>query len=446
MRLRTLTAGLGAALWAAPVLRAPAPVASPLPGATRRRLTVGLAVTSGLVTAASAVELTLADGATTWPVVVLSLFLGVPVLLLARAPLIVWRTMTLGLFASTLLVPASTNYWPWPISAFVVYLGVLFLTALTYSGPVLAGVALLSCALPVLPAGPQERMDDGVIFILFGLVLLVVFLGRTVRRERSTRDELDDEVAQHRAHLVQAAVLAERTHIARELHDLVAHHMALVAIQAEVAPHHIDDLPPEAERSFLLIRDTSREALTEMRRLVSGLRDSDGSDYAPQPGLGDVAALVEVVRRTGTTVDLTLPEVDACPAPVAVSAYRIVQQTLANAVQHSPGAALTVRVEEADQQLVVVVENGPPRASGPDWATRLWTPAEHAAGTSATTGRATPAPGGRRIGQGLVGMRERASLLGGTFDAGPTLDGGFSVRATLPLAPPAAPMTGGRAR
>ncbi|MFD7418269.1 sensor histidine kinase, partial [Kitasatospora purpeofusca] len=211
-------------------------------------------------------------------------------------------------------------------------------------------------------------------------------------------------------------LLEERTRIARELHDVVAHHMSVITVQADSAPYRISGLSEPAQEEFASIAAAARESLGEMRRLLSVLR-SDGTegDRAPQPGLDRLQQLVEATVRAGLPAELSLAaELGEVPPAVDLSAYRIVQEALANVVRHAPGARTQVSVRAAAGHLNVLVVNGPaPKPAAP----------LESAGT----------------GHGLVGMRERVRLTGGTLDTGPLPDGGFRVAARMPLPPAMSP-------
>jgi signal transduction histidine kinase len=204
-------------------------------------------------------------------------------------------------------------------------------------------------------------------------------------------------------------VLEERTRIARELHDVVAHHLSLIAVQAETAPYRLGELPGPARAEFGSLSEVAREALTEMRRLLGVLRQDDPAGLAPQPELADLPDLVDAARRAGVQVEMSVPaELGKVPPGVGVCAYRIVQESLSNASQHAPGAAVSVSVDHDARAIQLRVANGPGApAARPEH--------EH----------------GR--GHGLTGMRERVALLGGSLSAGPTPAGGFEVSAVLPL-------------
>jgi signal transduction histidine kinase len=205
----------------------------------------------------------------------------------------------------------------------------------------------------------------------------------------------------------EQALMEERARIARELHDVVAHHISMVAVQAETARLTTPGMPEQGQERLLAIGDTAREALTEMRRLLGVLRaDADGdAELAPQPGLGHLTELLEGARAAGTSVRLTVGgTVAPLPAGVDLTAYRIVQEALTNARRHAPGAAVEVELRfEADALHLRVRDDG-------------------------------PGPGeGEPRGHGLLGMRERAASVGGTLRSGRAEAGGFEVEAELPL-------------
>jgi signal transduction histidine kinase len=211
------------------------------------------------------------------------------------------------------------------------------------------------------------------------------------------------------------AVLEERARIARELHDVVAHHLSLIAVRAEAAPYRLDRLAGDARTEFGELGGTAREALTEMRRLLGVLRTGEAAEQAPQPGLGDLPGLVDAARSAGLSVEFSRQgPLDELPAAVGVCAYRIVQESLSNAGRHAPGAAVSVTVDVEPLVVRLKICNGPPATAWNGAAAR------------------TPAVNDHRHGHGLAGMRERVTLLGGTFSAGPAPGGGFEVAAELP--------------
>jgi signal transduction histidine kinase len=245
-------------------------------------------------------------------------------------------------------------------------------------------------------------------------------LGDRARVQRALAAELAERAARlerERAAEARRAVAEERTRIARELHDVVAHHVSMMVVQAEAGPVAVEGDPARAAGAFEAIAATGRQALVEMRRLLGVLRGDGDRDQtpslAPQPGLADVGSLVEQVGRAGLRVELVVEGTEApLPAGVDLSAYRIVQEALTNAVKHAgPGRArVLVRYGEHDLEVHVRDEGG--------------------------RGPALARPADGRAGQGLVGMRERVNLFGGELHAGPGPDGGFTVDARLPLRGP----------
>lgn len=213
----------------------------------------------------------------------------------------------------------------------------------------------------------------------------------TATRERIERAERE------RALLAERAVSEERRRIARELHDVIAHRASVMSLQAGALTMHATD--ESTAETAEIIRDNSAKALTELRGMLRVLREGP-SDLAEAPAVGDIAGLV---RDTGSSVRLTLPEeLPETSGATGRAAYRVVQEALTNAARHAPDAAVSV-VVEAGNDLVVTVTNGPGRRVR-------------------TTG----------AGYGLLGMRERVALAGGSLETGPTGDGGFRVAAVLP--------------
>jgi signal transduction histidine kinase len=237
------------------------------------------------------------------------------------------------------------------------------------------------------------------------LLTVLLVLGEQIGRRRRIQRAL--VVQSERGEIAEAreAVLVERNRIARELHDVVAHSMSLVAVRAETAPYRLPDLSDPAKAEFLALAGTARDTLVELRRLLGVLRtDRAQPELAPQPDLPDLDELIGAVRRAGMRVTTSISE-EAVPAATGLTVYRIVQEALSNAARHAPGAPVEVEVTTTKKGTRVQVNNGP--------------------GTSdpiATQG----------TGHGLVGMRERVELLGGTLLTGPADDGGFTVVATIP--------------
>ncbi|MFI0447884.1 sensor histidine kinase [Actinomadura sp. 6N118] len=243
----------------------------------------------------------------------------------------------------------------------------------------------------------------------------------------------------------EQAVMRERARIARELHDVVAHSVSMIAVQAETAPYTMENLSPEARAGYTEIAKTARDALVEMRRLLSVLRadakPEPESQTAPQPRLDRLPDLIDQHRGAGGQVDL---EVHGDPrtlsTTVELSAYRIVQEALTNARRHAPGAEvhvdltylpdrLAVRVRDDGGSAPTMILNRDPSATRRDDEEPGGVAPRH---TGQTRLQAAP-PADSAGGHGLVGMRERATMLGGRFSAGPAVAGGFLVEAELPL-------------
>ncbi|MFY1616540.1 sensor histidine kinase [Micromonospora sp. WMMD736] len=322
-----------------------------------------------------------------------------PLLALPRRPLLAWRLTVLALLVCTFNAPADLP-GPWTPPLALGSVAVVAVAAARVDRPVLAWLVAIT-AVPVLTlVRPENR---AAVLALLGALAIV---GDLIRRNRLSRRALAAQTELSEREQERRAVLEERTRIARELHDVVAHHMSLIAVQAETAPYRLDDVPAPAAAEFAAIAGSARDALTDMRRLLGVLRsEASGPQTAPQPDLADLGAMVDAARRAGLAVTLDADPSPAVPAPVGLAAYRIVQEGLANAARHAPGAAVRVTVRSGPAGLGVRVDNSPPDAP-------------------------PTADGGP--GHGLTGMRERATSLGGTFTAGPLPDGGYAVAAELP--------------
>lgn len=277
----------------------------------------------------------------------------------------------------------------------------------------LLGLGLLDASFPLtvsLTAEP-ERLTDALLgsFLGFGgATLLGAYVG-TRRAYVSELAERAERLEREREARAERAVMDERARIARELHDVAAHHLSGITLQASALDRTLDRDPAEARALAHEIRRESSTALTAMRRLVDILRDDDGDGRAPQPGLGDVASLVERLRRDGADVELHLDvAVDEVPREVGLGAYRVIQESLTNVRRHTEGASATVTVRGTKDGLCVRVRDDGRGAGSPTWDAR---------------------------GHGLLGMRERVELLGGDFAAGPQSDGpGWCVQADVPFA------------
>lgn len=286
------------------------------------------------------------------------------------SPLLGWRWLCLALLVGQVLVPPGD--WPWPVTSMVLLALVVYLVASTHTQRVGIGVWVLTTAVVLVPATVVGRVPVPVVVVLSAVAAVVVLLGDTVRDRRVVRSRLESAAVQRRQDLARQAVLEERSHIARELHDVVAHHMSMIAVQAEAAPLRYPDLSPEVAQTFVVIRDASREALGEMRRVVGVLRnDDEAADRTPVPGTDQLASLVEGSRRAGMSVVLDVSgKVRPLPPAVDVSVYRVVQEALSNARRHAPGAKVSVQIAYLPDRLAVrVVDDGLVPASAGDAAT-----------------------------------------------------------------------------
>jgi signal transduction histidine kinase len=281
-----------------------------------------------------------------------------PLLFLGRAPLVTWRLMTLGL-AGAALVAGPPGSWPWSATGLALYGVVLVIVAERAQPSLVMGVWLWAVLAVWLSArGVSQWLVAALAAGLGGLALL----GNVQRGRDEARQRLAQTSAERDAESAQKAVLAERARIARELHDVVAHHMSLIAIQAEAAAVREPNLPPGALASLGLIRDTAREALAETRGIVGLLRGGEAApEREPAPGIGQIETLAAGARTSGMDVALTMSGLTGrLPAATELTAYRIVQEALANAARHAPGAPVLVALTQTADRLTVEVVNGPP--------------------------------------------------------------------------------------
>ncbi|WP_434589047.1 sensor histidine kinase [Streptomyces sp. A5-4] len=350
---------------------------------------------------------------------------AVPLLLIGHRPLQAWWIILPASVVGALFLldgPDTHSNWPWPPPVIVGYLFLMVALALRETRRTLIGVWLVTCLTGLVLGQLYPAESDGTNLLMIVLSAVVLVVGGAVRERGDAQRRLIEQETISEAERSRSTLLEERTRIARELHDIVAHHMSVITVQADSAPYRVGDLSPAAQEEFASIAASARESLTEMRRLLSVLRseDSAGGERAPQPGLHRLQQLVEATVRAGVPAELSLAaDVGPLPQTIDLSAYRIVQEALANVVRHAPGATTRVSVRSDGTDLTVLVVNGPAAES--------------------TSGRASPVEAGGAGGHGLVGMRERVRLTGGTLDTGPLPDGGFRVAARIPIAAKGSP-------
>ena len=330
--------------------------------------------------------------------VVLGSLTTLPLAFRRRAPLVTLTAVVVGILIldriSVVQVP-QTTLLPLVLAVYSVA---------AHAGDRGAGAGLVIALGGILVDEPED-------FIVLGPLTTATWLaGRLVRSWRRQAAELAvlaEQLERERAENARLAVAGERTRIARELHDVVGHTLSLMVLQAGAERLALGEERPSTRDALVQIETAGRSTLTELRRLVGVLRsDDDEPEREPTPGLARLGDLVDAVRQAGLTVHL---EILGEPQPLApgldVSAFRIVQEALTNTVKHAAAAAVRVCIGYSAHELRIEVTDD---------------------------GRASP-PLTANGGHGLVGMRERVALYGGRLAVGPCADGGFAVRAQLPL-------------
>lgn len=337
----------------------------------------------------------------------LAALITVPLAWRRRRPLIAAAAVSAALAAHALFVAREVSFL-----AGLLPLAIMIYSVAAWGSPRvrLPGIACLVGAQVTMTLRIAEMQSTGE--ILFGAFVTVGtwFVGEL----SGSRQRRVDQFAAH-AHRIEAersrwkraAIAEERGRIARELHDVIAHSVSLMGVQAGAARSQLDNDPERARHALRAIEATARESVVELRRLLGILRERGGeAGLEPQPGMAEIEALVEQLRSTGLPLELTVEgQARAVPPGVALSAYRIVQEALTNAVKHAGGAPAVVRLVYTEEALELdIADEGDRAGVGND---------------------------GR--GHGLIGMQERTALYGGTLEAGPRPEGGFAVRARLPI-------------
>lgn len=349
-------------------------------------------------------------------------------LLLRRMPLIALAVTLAGLVALSIAPKTQT-----PASALQVVvvcavgLEICYMAATRARRVSVTGVAIAGAGLPILvltlPSPNPRFLDDysrsgtpvPVITIAVPLAMIIAWLiGNTIRQAQARTELVRTQAAAQGA-------LADRLRIARELHDIVAHSVGIIAIQAGAGRRVFDTSPAEARDALAAIEATSRETLSGLRRMVTGLRraelepDAGQAPLGPAPGLADVERLAAMTLDAGVKVDVEWRGIWApLPPDIDLSAFRIIQEAVTNVVRHAGTGQCRVVIDQQDGQLSIEVTDSGRGGPVTD------SPADPAAGT----------------GYGITGMRERAALLGGDFSAGPRPGGGFRVAARLPVPAP----------
>jgi signal transduction histidine kinase len=360
-----------------------------------------------------------------------------PALALAIVTLAAGRFDRGSLEAATILLVvfplAARRFWPLPVMFLVAFGAVATATHSESAWIQIAAVALASysvgeraedrfqSALIVLGVAAAmtgaflAQAGDPFLSVVLPFVILVPswLIGDSLRGRRleaSARSEAAERAMREREARATASASEERRHVARELHDVVAHTVSVMLIQAGAARQVVRTSPDRAEESLLAVEATGREAMAELRSLLGVLNEAgEGAGLAPQPGVDQLVALVDRIRQAGLPTDLEIDgEARSLPASLDVTVYRIVQEALTNALRYAERARTLVHLTyESAQVRVEILDDGP-------------TPTSDAPESS---------------GRGVVGMHERASQVGGRLEAGPRLGGGYAVRAWLPLEP-----------
>jgi signal transduction histidine kinase len=348
-----------------------------------------------------------------------------PLLLAVVRPLRAWCVIFVADVAGALALRTvdfeERLLWPFPPMEIVGYVGLCLALGLRERRRTLLLVWLATAGANVGLGFVAPHGTTAMTLLMTILGGVTLLLAAALRERYEVQRRLAEQETISEAERGRRTLLEERARIARELHDVVAHHMSVITVQADTAEYRLEELPPDVREEFTSIAATARESLGEMRRLLGVLRSEEAhGELAPQPGLTRIGQLVEATVRAGMPVEFTPCDADV-PEALGLAAYRIVQEALANVVRHAPGAPTRVSlsvsepvpepesVAEDGARLTILVVNGPPP--------------EPPAGPLEAGG----------TGHGLVGMRERVRLAGGTLDVGPLPDGGFRVAARFPL-------------
>ncbi|MFE9468684.1 sensor histidine kinase [Streptomyces virginiae] len=344
--------------------------------------------------------------------ILLALLQGGALLLALAHPAPAWW---LSLTGAGIAAAASTPHllentpWPWTIPGLCAHAAVLLLLSLRVRAPAACAALAASVLLPFLiELAAAVGRHQGTTFLTLVLFSLAVALGTTLRGRRAAHAQLAEQAALATVERAQRTLLEERGRIARELHDVVAHHMSVISIQAQVAPH-LTENPTALAENLAGIRQNALDALTELRRMLGVLRSDDTENpHGPQPTLDDLDALVANVRGAGlnVTTEITGRPVRLLDPGAQLALYRITQEALSNCLRHAPGAHVHLRLTHTDDALELDITN---------------------------TASTTPAPPSPGSGHGLLGMRERTTMLGGHLTAGPDDTGGYRVSAHIPL-------------
>ena len=338
----------------------------------------------------------------------------------AAAPLALWfarQAAVLSIAASSLLmltvVGSGEGLWPWgvvPMITQILVIGVLGFVAtgqvatITLIGSIAASAVIAAAANPERPIGSSWSN----VMLFAGIAIMAGALGAVLRQATDIGVDLRREREKSAEAQAQRLVVEEKSRVARELHDVIAHNMSLITVQARSAPHRLPGLAPEASEEFTQIAARAADALAQMRGVLTVLRTEPGqSGLSPAPSVRQVPELVASVREAGQDVELSwqVPEDTAVGDDVGASAYRIIQEALSNVRRHAPSTTADLSVTVEGDELVARIDN----------------PLDEALIEPTVAGH------------GLVGMRERAAAVRGRITVGESEPGHFTVEARLPL-------------
>jgi signal transduction histidine kinase len=385
----------GSVVWDTVV--SPRPWSRPARGGSRVVVALGwLAIAAGVVLLVS----WSGSGRSTDHLAVLRLPLELgPLLFVWWRPVSAWRIA----WVTALVLPLVTDHRPDNIDGYVALIIVAAVTQLIVARKAAITIAVISLVPLWLWTAPRYGRAVTNTVVLAALVTATQLWGY----RQSTGRLLGEHRAAIAASEMDRFVLEERARIAREMHDVVAHHMSLIVVQAESAPYRVQDLSEGARNELRSLAESARKALDEMRDVLSVLRSDEPIGTAPQPGIADITGLVANARAAGSKVSLTMDQSNLkISAATGICVYRLVQEALSNAARHAPGQLVDIGLTASRNRLVVRITN------------RLAFP-------TATCSEVVP-------GHGIIGMRERVAGLRGTLEVGKTDDGQFVVAASLP--------------
>jgi signal transduction histidine kinase len=332
---------------------------------------------------------------------------------LTALPLAFRRTYPVGAFCVIMAAVVATNQYSTAvtivIALFSAYCAVVYSTKQWAAfGCLLTGLLIVTFAYP--KASPQIPAIFTPALLLLPTVALGYLMRMWQRRARQSASRLERAEAEHEAATARAVAL-ERARIASELHDVVTHNVSVMVVQAGAARQVLGRSPADAREAMLAIESSGRNAMTELRHLLSLLapdRTGEDTTLRPQPGLDEVPGLVAGVRGAGLAVELTVTGTPApLPPGLGLAAYRVVQEALTNVIKHAGGARTVVLISWTAELEITVSDDGSGRGYG----------------------------GEAGSGRGLIGLRERVAIYGGSLDAGPRPGGGWRIRARFPLEP-----------